>query len=312
MGVVHWRGLLGPPSLLISTALVIAAVVPAAIAAGPLRPSPVASPPCPPPGLLAETELSAARGAQVNARIAAQALLSTRGEETGRRLAVEPAAGSPLDITLPAESFVAGPFGGILLYGSHTSSSGSEIRAVALETGCDQRLATPADVVRSAVMDASGRFVYIHSVTADERQDGGVVRHDIVTGEQVKVVPPLPYSEEYGPTFATSLVWSVTGDELAVQSCGFSRCRTRVLDVTTGAVQAVTDAGHGALLGLDRQRLYAYDACHWSPCDVLAIERGDGGAGVIAEDAYDASLTAIDDGAQLLIETSAGRREVKP
>jgi hypothetical protein len=312
MGVVHWRGLLGPPSLLISTALVIAAVVPAAIAAGPLRPSPVASPPCPTPGLLAETELSAARGAPVNARIAAQALISTRGEVTGRRLAVEPAAGPPLELTLPTESFVAGPFGGILLYGAHTSSAGSEVRAVALETGCDQRLATAGDVVRSAVIDGTGRFLYAHSVTANDRQDGGVVRHDIVTGEQVRVVAPLPYSEEYGPTFATSLVWSVDANELAVQSCGFSRCRTRVLDVASGAVETVTDAGHGTLLGLDRQRLYAYDACHWSPCDVLAIERRDGSAGVIVEDAYDARLTAVEGTAQLRAETSAGRLELKP
>lgn len=312
MGVVHWRGLFGPPSLLISTALVIAAVVPAAIASGPLRPSPLPSLPCPTPGLLAETELTAARSGSVNARITAQSIISTRGEETGQRLAVEHAAGPAVEMMLPAESFVAGPFGAILLYGSHTAGAGSEVRAVALETGCDQRLATPANVVRSAVMDATGRFLYIHSVASGDRQDGGVVRHDIVTGAQSRVVPPLPYSEDYGPTFATSLVWSVGGGELAVQSCGFSRCRTRVLDVASGEVETVPDTGHGTLLGFDEQRLYAYDACHWSPCDVLAIERHDGRTEVIVEDAYDVSLVAVDGAARLRVETSAGRLEVKP
>ncbi len=312
MGAVNWRGLLGPPSLLISAALVIAAVLPAAIAAGPLPPPPAPGPPCPTLGLLAGGELAAARRASSNARVAAEALVTERGEETGRRLAVEPASGAAVEIGLPPESFVAGPFGGLLLYGWHAPAIGSQVRGIVLASGCDQRLATPTEIVRSAVLDGGGRALYVHSVTADGRRDAGVVRHDLPDGGQTQVVEPLTDSDEYGPTFATSLVWSLDGSELAVQSCGFSQCRTRVLDAASGEVQVVPADGHGALLGLDRRRLYAYAACHWSPCDVLAIDRASGVAMVLVEEAYEAVLTLRDGTSRLIVETAAGSREVVP
>jgi hypothetical protein len=311
-GVINWRNLLGPPSLVMSTALVVAAVVPAALAAGPLRPPPTPKPPCPVPGMLVQGELSAVRERSPGARLTQETLLTERGEEKGRRLAVGSGALDATAITLPPESFVAGPFGALVIYGSHTPAAGSEVRAVAMSTGCDERLARPAGIVRGAVLDTSGRALYVHAVTDGERRDAGVVRHDLATGRQTQVVEPLPDSDVYGPTFATSLLWSADGRELAVQSCGFSRCRTRVLDTASGALRTFDENFHGALIGFDRQALYAFDACHWAPCDVVTIDRSTGATSVVAEDAYDASFSAGEGRSRLMVEATNGWAEVAP
>lgn len=312
MGVNRWRGLLGPPSLVISTALVVAAVVPAALAAGPLRLPPAPKQPCPTPGLLAEGALPAARESNPASRLTQETLLTSAGEETGRRLVVGSATQDPAVISLPPESFVAGPYGDLVLYGWHTPAHGSQVRAVAMTSGCDARLARPAGIVRSAVLDQSGTALYVHAVTEGERRDAGVVRHDLPTGASMRVVEPLPASDAYGPTFATSLVWRTDGAELAVQSCGASQCRTRILDVASGTVQTYDGTPHGELIGFDAAALYAFEACHWAPCDVLAIERSGGGSRVVVHDAYDARLVYDGSATRLSIETLEGIREVRP
>lgn len=311
-GVIRWRGLLGPPSLTVSTALLVAAVVPAAFASAPLRPPPTPNAPCLVPGLLVEGELSAVREPSLTARVTQEIVLTQQGEEKGRRLAVGSGALDAAVISLPPESFVAGPFGAVVVYGSHAPSSGSEVRAVATSTGCDQLLTRPAGIVRSAVLDAAGRALFVHTVTDGSRRDAGVVRHELATGAQTQVVEPLPDSDVYGPTFATSLQWSADGRDLAVQSCGFSRCRTRVLDTTSGSVRTFDEHPHGALIGFDQEELYAFDACHWAPCDVLVVDRATGATSVIAEDAYDASLGAAAGLSRLSVETISGWREVAP
>ncbi|HUG47338.1 MAG TPA: hypothetical protein VMP67_02885 [Candidatus Limnocylindria bacterium] len=311
MRATGWRGLFGPPSLVISTALVIAAVVPAALAAEPLRPPPVLAQPCPAAGLVAGG-LAAARLSNSDARVRSEAVLNSRGEQTGRRLTLALSAATSAAISLPAESFAAGPFGDLLVYGWHGPRAGSEVRVVDLASGCDERLAKPAGVVRSAVLDPSGAAMYVHAVTEGERRDAGVVRYDLTSGEHSRAVDPLPVSERFGPTFATSLVWSTDGRELAVQSCGFSLCRTRVLDTLSGALQTFDDEPHGALLGLDGASLYARDTCHWEPCDVLAIERLTGKSRVLVEEAYEAQLTTDSHGFRLTYQTSAGSTELRP
>lgn len=312
MGVIRSRRLLERPSLVVCTVLVLVAVVPAALAAGPLGPPPAQGQACPTAGLLREGRLPAVRESSLATRLSTETLLTERGEESGRRLAVGSGTRDTARITLPPESFVAGPYGGVVLYGSHDPLIGSEVRAVEMATGCDERLARPAGIVRSAVLDGRGAAIYVHAVTDAGRQDAGVVRHDLATGGSTQVVDPLPPSEEYGPTFATMLAWRTDGAELAVQSCGFSRCRTRVLDLASGVVRTYDAEPHGQLLGFDAQSLYAFNACHWAPCDVLAIERASGASRVLVEDAYEARLASGPGGPKLEFETSAGRAELAP
>jgi hypothetical protein len=309
MGVVRWRGL-GPSSVLVVAALVIAALLPASIAAEP-PPRPTASPcvaPSPIGAGLAEMML------QPQARVASDALLTSRGELTGRQVTVERPSAEPVVVSLPAEAFVADARGAAVVYGWHSPLQGSEVRLVDAATGCDRRLARPTEVVRSALLAPDGASIYVHRVTQSERHDLGVMRHDLVSGEQVQVVEPLPESDVFGPTFATTLGWSLADDELAVQSCGADRCRTRVLDATSGTVQTYADAGHGSLIGFDRSTLVVYDTCHWAPCAVLAINRDTGGVTTLVKEAFDARLTTTTDGAALLliVDTPAGQLEVRP
>jgi len=309
MGVVRWRGQLGPPSLLIVSALVIAAIVPASIAAGPVAPRQTASAcvaPSPPSSGLAELV------SLQPARVASDALLTSRGELTGRRMAIERQSDEPVVISLPPESFVAGARGATVVYGWHSLQQGSEVRLIDAETGCDRRLARPTEVVRSALLAPDGGSLFVHRVGKADRRDLGVTRHDLTSGGQMQVVEPLPVSDTFGPTFATNLSWSADGTELAVQSCGADRCRTRVLDAATGEVAVYAGDGHGSLIGFDRSQLVTWDTCHWAPCAVLAIDRATGEASTFAEEAFDASLSWSDGDLVLIVDTPAGQLEVRP
>jgi hypothetical protein len=308
----RWRSLLGPPSVVVSAAVMIAAAYPA-IAAAPPKPAPITPPvACPPGSREIEAVLQPALGPGVGARIRDDVLLTGDGEESGRRLTVEPTDAQRVVISLPPESFVGQPREGLLLYGSHSEEGGSEVRAVHPASGCDVRLAQPDEIVRGATIDASGRYLFVHSVTHPDRRDGGVIRHDLQSGEQAQVVPRLPDSAYFGPTFGTLLAWSAEGDDLAVQSCGFSHCRTRILDTENGRVETYAGSGHGALIGLTRDSLVTFAACHWEPCAVLAIARPSGAVTELIEEAYGASLS-LDNGSPLVqLQTAAGTLEVTP
>ncbi|HSH21643.1 MAG TPA: hypothetical protein VK992_03370 [Candidatus Caenarcaniphilales bacterium] len=238
--------------------------------------------------------------------------VNASGLLTGRRLGFEPRAGRKVAITLPPESFVSPVVGDVIVYGWHSPTVGSEIRAISVDSGCDLLLLRLPDAVRSALLDRSGGALYVHAVAAADRRDLGVTRHELATGHRDLVVGPLPSSEVFGPTFATELRWSVDGEALAVQSCGMSACRTRVLDVTTGVLSSYEGSGHGALVGVTADRLYVFDRCHWSPCRVLAIDLDSGVASEIAEEAFSASLVTEAGRQVLRIDTAAGRQEVTP
>ena len=300
-----WRVLLGPPSVVIAPLLLVIAVVPAAIAAAPPGPAVPACPPHGPHGVGRAVHQLAV------GRLVDETLISSRGEVTGRRLTVNSAGRDAAVINLPPESFATAPTGNLVVYGWHGPATGSEVRGLTLD-GCDVRLARPAGVVRSAALDPAGAALYVHSVTGADRRDGGVVRHDLATGARTQVVPPLPPSPLYGLTFATRLAWSADGTELAVQSCGADACRTRILDSADGRVTTYDAAPHGTLLGFDREVVFAYDACHWSPCDVIAIERASGERRLAAEQVRDARAATSDGSLRLTVETSAGTVEVAP
>ncbi len=307
MNRARWRNRISPPSILLGTALLLSAVSTAILGAGTNRT--LADSRCPAtPSEAARAALRAGTGA--SARI--DQIISRRGELVGRMLNVQRASGTNVAVVLPAESFVGRRMGDLVVYTRSSAGAGSEVHVVDIESGCDTRVASPTDVVRSAVIDPSGSAAYVHSVTRIGRRDAGVVRHDLATGTSSLAVPPLPPSEEFGPTFATELTWSVGGDALAVQSCGFERCRTRILDVAAGDVSTFDAPGQGALIGLTAAHLVTYADCHGLPCAVISIERQSGRASVLVDDAYGASLAAGSNGAALLtIETATGIVEVE-
>lgn len=309
MGQAGWRGRVGPPSFVVVAAIVLAALGPAAIAAAP----PAGQPPLPAECRATDRgTVAQAAGRTLSAQVSSRLVLDSNGAVAGRRLRVAAASGRLLDLSLPAESFVAEPVGDVVVYGFHDAKHGSTVRAVVGASGCETLLARPTEVVRRAVLDATGNQLYVHSVSRQGRRDLGVSRHELATGESSRAVEPLPPDDAFGPTFATNLRWSIDGAALAVQSCGGTRCRTRVLDVATGGLQTYAGEGHGDLIGLTARALLAFDACDWAPCPLLSIDRETGEPRELSGEALSASLTVRDGRPVADVQTPAGYVEVWP
>lgn len=237
-------------------------------------------------------------------------LLTAAGEYVGRQVSFQPRRGTPVTTRLAADSFVAGPFGDRLLYGQHHPGGGSEVGALSLDTGCSVPLAQTQDVVRGALLDASGETLFVHTVSEDDRSDGGITRIDIATGASSEALPPFEPDEAFGLIFATGLSWNRAADALAVQSCGYERCVTRLLELADGSI-ATYEAEHGMLVGMTASHLVAFAAEHVRPAELLAIELTSGAARVLADEVLTAELTD-DPAGTVLIETPAGRQEVQP
>lgn len=304
----RWRDRVRP------TGIVVLAAVMTSLAALPLAGSIVApaaaAPACPAGAGQAVAAAAKARRAPA-AQIHAAQRMNGRGQYLGRSLRVAAARGATVELSLPVESAVAEPVGNVLVY-SHSTGGRSEVHAIDLESGCDQTLARPAGVVRSAQLAADGSAVYVHSVSAAGRADLGVSRYALDGGTVELVVPPLPADDRYGPTFGTQLSLSPDGSALAVQSCGFGACRTRVLDIASGGVETYDEQPHGALIGVVQDGLIAFDACRGMPCPVIAVDRS-GVTTTLAIEAWSATLGARADGsAYVSIETAAGFEEFAP
>jgi hypothetical protein len=238
--------------------------------------------------------------------------LDSAGELVGRRLELTTATGSPSSVDLPVESSVAEPIGELLVYTEVPTGALSEIHGLDLVSGCDTLLATNDEVVRSAVIDPAGSALYVHSVSRAGRDDIGILRIDLLTGRGTSVMPPLPDSDAMGPTFGTGLYWSSAGDALAVQSCGFSSCRTRVIDVSSGAVSTYDAAGQGQFIGLTARHLVTYADCPGLPCAVLSARLAGGQVASVASGALNAALVRDAAGRDLLrIETATAIEEVE-
>ena len=101
-------------------------------------------------------------------------------------------------------------------------------------------------------------------------------RFDLASGATALVVPPLRPSDDFGPIFGTELHWSVDGSHLAVQSCGFSLCLTRVLDAASGVLATFDEDSQGAFIGLTVDHLLTYGECPGLPCEVVSTDLGTG------------------------------------
>jgi len=198
--------------------------------------------------------------------------LSKRGELTGRALNARTAGGAQVAVELPVESFVGESVDDLVIYTKYTPATGSQVRALDLITGCDSLLASPSEIVRSALLSPDGLSLYVHSVKKSGRADAGVTRFDLASSAVTVVVPPLKPNDRIGPIFGTELHFRDDGGALAVQSCGFGECLTRVLDVASGAIATYDQPDQGQLVSLDDKHLVTYAACGAMPCDLLSID----------------------------------------
>jgi hypothetical protein len=239
-------------------------------------------------------------------------VVSKRGELSGRSLSATAGNGAALNVALPAESSVAAPVGDVIVYTRHSAATGSEVRALNLASGCDALIASPPEIVRSAVLGSDGTSLYVHSVARGARADAGVTRIDLSTGRVVPVLPGLRPTPDFGPIFGTSMQWSVAGSALAVQSCGFEWCLTRVLDTATARAATYEQPGQGAFIALTAEHLVTYADCPGLPCALLSTDLRSGAVAVLADSAgaVDVVPAGADGGAQLTIETSAGNVQV--
>ena len=310
MDRARWRARIFPLAVLLMTALLLTAFAPVSISAG-LR-----APAAPSVDCRSVTPAAAARSARVSdrgrfAQARVQAQFSQRGELTGRVLTAQTSSGAGISLSLPVESSVAPAAGSLVIYTRNTPQTGSEVHAVNLDTGCDTRLASPSEIVRGAVLNPSATALYVHSVTKNGRQDAGITRVDLASGVATQVIGPLPPSIDFGPTFGTSLHWSVDGKTLAVQSCGIGSCRTRVLDVAASKVVTYDSEGQGDFIGLTADHLVTFADCPGEPRPVLSTDLASGAVTVLSYEAYSAAMgTAADGHAIVAIQTAAGTLEV--
>jgi hypothetical protein len=307
MGLARLWSRVGPPSVLLLAALLVTAASPPQFSAAfnaPARVDCVSLVPV----AAAAAALSPTSAAPA---LTVRPLLGKRGELTGRALTAQAGTRAPVSLTLPTESFVGQPAGDLVVYTHYTAAGGSEVRALNTATGCDVRLAAPSGIVRSAVLDPDARAVFVHSVTQASRADAGVLRYDLASGSATQLVAPLSPSDDLGPIFGTDLRWSADGTALAVQSCGFSRCLTRVLDIATGGVAVFDRIGQGAFIALTAEHLVTYASCPGLPCAVHSTDLATGVVSVLAEEAFDVTAVRAEAGtAGVNIETAAGLVEV--
>ena len=267
---------------------------------------------CPSPTDYAALRAAGVRAPATGVGATLSSVIGAGGELSGRLVSLAMARGGARSVALANEAFVARPVGNVVVYGQHADGGRSTIRAVDLGSGCEWSLPAGEDVVRSAVIDAGMSALYVHAVTPGARADAGVSKFDLASGTVTQVLPPLTAEAPFGATYATLLRWSVEGSELAVTSCGWLLCRTRVLDSVTGRVQAFEDRPHGELVAVTAATLYAFDACDQWPCGLLAIERSTGQVRELEAEVVSASLGIAGGEAVIVIETAAGTREVRP
>ena len=233
--------------------------------------------------------------------------LDAAGALDGQRLTVGRRGDAALGtLELPAESFAAGPFGGLVLVGQDDGAS-SALSTLDLAAGCRSTVDTTTDVIRRATIGPDGTTVYEARVARGTRADLGVWSRPLDGAEPARQVLSAPASDgQFGRTWSTEFAWSVEGDRLAVQSCGAAACRTTVLDPSDGSMTRVDDPSLGVMVGVADDWLVSHAACRGFPCPVIATDLASGRRRVLADDAGPAVLTAEAGSARVVIETAAG------
>jgi hypothetical protein len=236
------------------------------------------------------------------------------GDLRGQRLAVG-LDGDRLVRTmdLPAESFAAGPFGGIVLVGSDDGTL-SRLAAVDVANGCTWAIADERDIIRRATVDPTGTAIVEMRVDRATRADLGIWLRPIDGRTHARrIVEPIAADGRFGRTWSTEFTWSLAGDRLAIQSCGEAACRTRIIRLDARAVvtsTAMVDAPDlGLLVGVDGDQVVTYGACRGLPCPIIVTNSRSGARRELVGDAGAAVLVDTPDGARLVHEqrTATGR-----
>jgi hypothetical protein len=204
---------------------------------------------------------------------------------------------------LPGESFVAGPFGRLLLIGT---DDGSESRLVAYDVArdCAWAVASEQDVIRRATLDPATATVYETRVERASRTDLGVWRRALdATEPAVVVLGAPPADERFGRTFSTEFAWDASATRLAVQSCGELACRTRFVVAPPGTADPPLDPEAGPLVGLDGDEMVAFEACRGRPCPIVSTNLVSGARRTIEPLADRASLVPAPDRVRVVVET---------
>ncbi len=117
-----------------------------------------------------------------------------------------------------------------------------------------------------------------------------------------RVLEPLPSDDRFGRTFSTEFTWDLSGSALAVQACGATACRTRVLPTDGDPVITLDEPDLGPLVGLDEDRLVSYQACRGLPCPIVATDLATGERTMLASDAGPSIVVETGDGSRLVHE----------
>jgi hypothetical protein len=233
-------------------------------------------------------------------------IVDSNGVLAGQRLIVGSVRGSVARLELPAESFAAGPFGHVVVVGADDGRS-STLRLIDTTTGCATTIANGKDVIRRATLDARAFALYEFRVDRATRADLGVWRRTLGgRNDDVRVIEPLGADERYGATFSTEFSWSDGGDELAVQSCGQTMCRTRVLQTSRGVVRTIETEDQGELIALAHGRLVTYGACRGLPCSIHSFDAVTGDDTLLTASATNARAVRFADGVRIVHDAVAG------
>ncbi len=233
--------------------------------------------------------------------------LDRDGALGGQRLSIGTVGDSVVrTLTLPAESFAAGPYGRLILVGSDDGQR-SRLQAIDVASGCSWSIGESADVIRRATVDLAGTGILEMRVARAGRSDLGVWRHGFdAMAEARRVLDPPPPDERFGPTFSTEFARDAAGGRIAIQSCGQNACRTRLLDGRDQTVGSIEDAGLGGLIGFDGDLVVSYAACRGLPCPIVATDVRSGLQRIVVTDGGPAVISATPAGPRLVDETFAG------
>ena len=233
--------------------------------------------------------------------------LDDSGARAGQALRIG-AASRPgvATLDLAPESFAAGPFGATVLVGADDGSQ-SRLSLLDVPAGCGWAVGTTPEVIRRATLTPDRRAILEMRVDRRTRADLGIWRRSLHGGPAVRIVAPIAADGRFGRTWSTEFVAQADGPGIAIQSCGESACRTRLLSLLDGTVHLVADPSLGELVGWTADRLIVRGACRGRPCPLISVDTRDGRHTTLDPAAGDATLRAGSDGTLRVVSEHRGR-----